>query len=191
MTKLTRIFDKYRALLKKRLSNSAHKKLIGKGNITKNRILNFYLKNNRWPSRRSKDKVEKILGIRFENYISKEAQAYDSTFRRIAMATGRKTNGKRKHDVKGFKKEILAFVETHGRVPARYRSAQMIKGEATLRAKLDYYTLKRNDMTLLGSIYEIDKCHKSAIPMRYRPLINKNLNTETPLVRMSNKALEE
>lgn len=99
------------------------------------------------------------------------------------MATGRTTNHKRKHDVKGFKKEILQFMETHGRAPMSRRH-QTVEGEGCLREKLNRYTLELKDMTFLGEVYGKDKCHRSGIPGKYRKLINESLDVEKPLIRL-------
>jgi hypothetical protein len=182
--KFYRLIDKYRALLKVRVAKSECKGMTIKGNRTKNRILDFFLTENRWPDRKSTKKREQALGQRFENYVSKQAASYDPQFRRIVMLTGRKSNHKRKHDVQGFKKEILAFIKEHGRVPSTSYQYQTNEGEARLRHKLDYYTQTKKDMTLLGKIYETDKCHLSGIPVKYRKLINESLDVEKPLIRL-------
>lgn len=199
--KLEKIFNRYRALLAKRLKDYKYGKGAGQGktlnaknkirqrNNSKLRILAFYEKTGKWPSRLGKTKTERTLGTRFENFVSKESATYDSQFRRIAMVSGRKTNNKRKHNVQEFKAQIIEFIKTNGRAPSTY-SGQTIEGEARLRAKLDYYTKKANDMTLLGEVYSLDKCHKSAIPMKYRPIINVALKVEKPLVRMANYELK-
>ena len=44
-------------------------------------------------------------------------------------------------------------------------------------------------MTLLGRIFEVDKCHLSGIPMKYRAIINKSLDVERPLVRLPKREL--
>jgi hypothetical protein len=186
---LDKVIENYRLLLKKRTKESRCKGKVRIGNRSKNRILDFYLKNKRWPDRKSDNKRERTLGTRFENYLSKTSLTYDSAFRGIVLATGRKASGKRKHDIEGFKKEILAFVETNGRVPSTSYEYQTTEGEARLRHKLDYYTRKKNDTTLLGMIYETDKCHLSHIPMKYRAIINRSLNVEKPLIRLSNRVL--
>ena len=141
------------------------------------------MKNNRWPNRRSKNKAERKLGQVFENFVSKEAASYDSRMRRIAMTTGRTTNNKRKHNVNGFKEEILDFIKTYGRTPMRYRG-ETIEGEGSLRSKLDRYTLTLKDMTFLSKVYNADPCHRSGIPSKFRPIINKALETEKPLIRL-------
>lgn len=178
--KLHGIFDKYRVLLETNLKKKKGNRL---GVSSKGKVLDFYLKNNRWPSRLSKNNTEKLLGSRFENYVSKESAMYDPHFRRIAMVTGRATNNKRKHNVEGFKKEILEFVKEHGRAPMSYRD-QTIEGEGNLRCKLNRYTLTLKDMTFLGKVYEGDKCHRSGIPSKFRSIINKALNVEKPLIRL-------
>lgn len=201
-TKLQRIFARYRDLLVKRVKDYKYgkgagngktldaKNRIRQGNVSKNRILAFYEANGRWPSRLSDSKRERTLGYRFENYCSKEAAGYDAQFRRIAMVSGRKTNNKRKHNVKAFKAEIIEFIQTNGRVPTTL-TGEKIQGEGRLRAKLDYYTQEANDMTFLGEVYSLDKCHKSGIPARFRPLINQALEeVEKPLVRMAQYELK-
>lgn len=187
--KIESIFNRYRKVLKKRVKETEQKKSVRRGNKSKEYILQFFEKNGKWPSRLSRYKREAKLGTRFENFISKESATFDVQLRRIAMATGRKTNNKRKHNVQEFKKEIISFIETNGRVPTTY-SGEKIAGEGTLRAKLDYYTQTAGDMTLLGEVYSLDKCHRSAIPARFRPLINKALDIERPLIRLANYELE-
>lgn len=176
-----RLFDKFKALLTGRTRSGHGQTKIGVK--TKVKVLAFYQKHNRWPSCRSKNVAERKLGRSFENYMSKESLAFDLQFRRIAMALGRKSNHKGKHDVKGFKKKILQFIKDNGRVPTTYSGA-VIEGEGALRSKLDYYTQVKNDMTLLGEVYKLDKCHKSAIPAKFRPTINANLDIDKPLIRM-------
>jgi hypothetical protein len=181
--KFYKLIERYRGILKekqKKFGNGASAKSVKSKNI----ILDFYLRNNRWPSRLSKNKREKQLASRFENYISKENKCYDSNLRRIALVAGRKTNHKRKHDIEGFKKEILKFIEDNGRVPSPSRKHQILEGEATLRHRLDYYTLDKNDTTFLGKVYDGDKCHRSGIPSKYRAIINKALDVEKPLIRL-------
>ena len=179
--KFYRIIDKYRDLLVKRYEKTKHKTIL-RGNRTKNKILDFYLKNNRWPNRRSKNKTESRLGAKFENYVSKENFCYDPSFRRIVMSTGRKSNNKRKHDRKALKKEILDFIEVNGHVPRGY--GQGDKGEGKIRQNLYTYTSKYGDTTFLGKVYALDPCHRSGIPMKFRALINKSLDTDKPLIRM-------
>ena len=178
--KLYRVFDKYRALLKSKAEKSDNG-LTYLTNKSKNRVLEFYEKNGRWPNRRSEKLTESLLGQRFENYLSKESGSYDPHFRRIAMATGRTSNNKRKHDVRGFKKEILEFIAVNGMAP---RVDGPLAGERNLRQKLDYYVREKHDMTFLGKVYRADKCHRSGIPGKFRPLINASLDVEKPLIRL-------
>jgi hypothetical protein len=181
--KLYKIFDKYRELLKTRYEKSNHHERILKGNRTKNKILDFYIANNHWPSRLSTNKVERALGTAFENLVSKKSRAFDRQLRRIIMMTGRTTNNKRPHDIQGSKKQILEFIKTHGHTPKSY-DCQTIEGEGNLRSKLDRYTLTLGDMSFLGQVYGYDKCHRSGIPSKFRSIINEALNTEKPLIRM-------
>lgn len=155
-------------------------KWVKKGLRTKNRVLNFFDKNSRWPSRLGKTKAEQKLGASFENYVSKESGSYDPNFRNLAMNNGRKTNNKRKHNVKGFKKDILSFIKENGRTPSSRGPIE----ETLLRRKLDHYTYVNNDMTLLGKVYALDPCHKSGIPSKFRKLINESLDVSKPLVRL-------
>jgi len=191
--KVYRIFEKYRNKLKNDLKGIPAgagigrgqnvRKLVAKGNRSKNRILDFFLANGRWPDRISDSKRERGLGTRFENFIAKTSLSYDPTLRRIARALGRKTNNKRRHNVAGFKEEIVAFVKEHGRAPTT-RSGEIVPGEGTLRNKLDYYTKQGNDMTLLGIVYKEDPCHRSGIPARFRPFLNQQLDVTKPLIRL-------
>jgi hypothetical protein len=191
--KVYRIFEKYRNKLKADLKTVPKGEGAGRGantrvqtirgNRSKNRILDFFLKNGRWPNRVSDSKTERQLGTRFENFIAKTAAAYDPTLRRIARALGRGTNNKRPHNVAAFKKEILTFIKENGSVPTT-RSGEKIPGEGQLRNKLDYYTKNANDMTLLGMVYKEDPCHRSGIPMKYRPLLNQQLDVTKPLFRL-------
>lgn len=186
--KLYTLFDKYRKILE---SEVQKRPTVHPGNYnflrgvkSKNEILDFYLKTTKWPSRLSKNRIERKLATRFENFVSKESATYDPRLRRLAMATGRTTNNKRKHDIQGFKKQILEFIETNGRVPTTSRKYETIEGESRLRNRLDYYTGDKNDMALLGQVYAADKCHKSGIPSKFRAIINEALNTKKPLIRM-------
>lgn len=181
------IFNEYRKNLKEKFINKSIDKgrsQIVIGNRSKNRCLDFFLKNNRWPSRLSSLKRERQLAQKFENYTSKQNPSYDAKLRDIVMSTGRVSNNKRNHNVSEFKKEIIAFLKEHGRVPSTSREYETIEGEARLRNKLDYYTKEKNDMTLLGKIYETDKCHLSGIPSKYRKIINESLDVDKPLIRM-------
>lgn len=189
--------DKYKELIKQRIKdNPRFRTLLRRGYNKKMRILAFFERKGRWP-RRTDTRVifttatERTLAMSFENYMSKEAKAYDADFRALAMSiSGRKTNNKRKHNVKEFKNEILQFLATHGRVPSTSYEYQTVEGEAKLRHKLDYYTNDCGDMTLLGEIYSVDKCHKSGIPVKYRRLINQAIEVEKPLVRLSQTVLK-
>jgi hypothetical protein len=181
--KFYRIIDKYRRILTKRYTKTKSVMTVN-SNRSKNKILDFYLKNNRWPNRRSNNKTEKRLGSKFENYVSKENFCYDPNFRRIVMITGRKSNNKRKHDRSILKKEILDFIEKHGRTPNRYGRPQEFEGESKLRNNLDRYTQVYKDMTFLGEVYSLDPCHRSGIPLKFRPLINKALDVDKPLFRI-------
>lgn len=169
--------------LRAKLMNPRYKGVVRKGNRSKQKIVAFYKKYNCWPQRTSEDRVERSLATKFENFVSPTAPAFDEELRRIALSSGRKTNGKRKHNVQGFKKEILSFVEEHGRVPTT-ASGEKIPGEGNLRHKLDYYTKQMNDTSFLGLIYKGDKCHKSGIPMKFRKVINQNIDLDKPLVRL-------
>jgi hypothetical protein len=191
--KVYRIFEKYRNKLKSDVKaiptgegagiGQNTKKVRAKGARSKNRILDFFLANGRWPDRVTDSKRERQLGTRFENFIAKTSPSYDPTLRRIARALGRGTNNKRPHNVVGFKEEIMVFVKEHGRVPTT-KAGEKIAGEGTLRNKLDYYTKQGNDMTLLGMVYKEDPCHRSGIPMRFRPYINQQLDVTKPLIRL-------
>jgi hypothetical protein len=181
--KLYRIIDKYHGLLMNKYRKTGSKNTL-KTNRIKNKILDFYLKNNRWPNRRSLNKNEKRLASKFENYISKENGCYDPSFRRIVMSTGRKSNNKRKHDRKALKREIIDFIVKYGHVPNRYNRPHEIEGESKLRGNLDRYTGEYGDMGFLGQVYSLDPCHRSGIPLKFRPLINKSLDVDKPLIRM-------
>ena len=150
---------------------------------SKNRCLNFFLKNNKWPKRNGETVTERTLATRLENYLAKTSLTYDYSLRRIVIAFGRKSNHKRKHDVQGFKTEILNFLAEHGRAPTT-KSGEVIPGEGNLRHKLDYYTKQGNDMTFLGLVYKEDPCHRSGIPMRFRRILNQQLSVEKPLIRL-------
>lgn len=176
--KVYRVVDRFRSLLNKRKSLTTNRMTL-RGIKNKIKVLDFYVKNNRWPSRLSRTKTEKMLGYKFENYMSKESPRYDSNFRRLAMVTGRTTNNKPKHDIPGSKKKILEFIKEHGRTPGNGNLE-----ESRLRHKLDRYTLENNDMTFLGQVYEGDKCHRSGIPGKFRALINEALSVEKPLIRL-------
>lgn len=151
------------------------------GVVLRQQIVAFYKSNGRWPKRTAASKYERKLGTRFENLISKECSQYDKDLRRIVMATGRKSNYKRKHAVKEGKQEIIDFINKYGRAPTNKSCNETVEGEHLLRCKLDYYTQVKNDMTLLGKVYEIDKCHLSGIPMKFRAIINEQLDVEKPL----------
>lgn len=182
--KLYRVIETYRALLKSKHNKAPHK-LTLKSNKSKNQILDFYLKHGRFPYKKAKNKTERILGLRFENFVSKVSRSYDPHFRRLAFSTGlRNTNLKRRHNVKEFKQEILQFVKEHKRVPSPSYQYETIEGEARLRNKLDYYTKECNDMTLLGQVYKVDKCHRSGIAGKFRRTINEALKINKPLVRV-------
>jgi hypothetical protein len=164
---------------------TAESKSLKKGYRSKIQVCDFFLKNNHWPNRFGSTATERRLGTRFENFVSKESGSYDGDFRSVAFATGRKSNHKRKHNKKEFKRQILEFIEKHGRVPSTYSGATL-DGEGTLRSKLDYYTQRNKDMTFLGQVYGLDKCHLSGILSKYRPLINNLLEEnrlEEPLIR--------
>lgn len=183
------VFKEFRALLKTREKNKVINGdrtvgMLRSGNISKNKAMDFFLKNNKWPSRLSNNKNERKLAQKFENFISKRSASYDPQFRNIVVSTGRVSNNKRGHDVVGFKKEIIEFLKTYGRVPSPSREYQVIEGEACLRNKLEYYTKEKNDMTLLGIIYDNDKCHRTGIPMKYRKILNEQLKLEKPLIRI-------
>lgn len=191
LNRVQKLLNAYLRLLKVRLEGTTKgRSLIVKGNRSRRRVVAFRMKHGRWPSRLAKNPTEKELGTRFELFVSKESGVYDPQLRRIAMITGRKTNNKRKHNVKAFKAEIIEFIQKNGRVPTTY-SGQKIEGEGALRQKLDYYTREANDMTLLGEVYSLDKCHRSGIPARYRPLLNEALkDLEAPLARLPKYELE-
>lgn len=178
------VFNEYRKVLKERIKNHCRPGGLSVGNKSKNQCLDFYLKNNRWPSRLSPFKRERSLAQKFENYVSKQSKSHDPEFREIVMSTGRISNNKRKHNIAKFKEEIIAFLEEHGRVPTTSRQCEIVEGEARLRNRLDYYTKQKNDMTLLGKIYDTDKCHLSGIPSKYRRIINEALDVDKPLIRM-------
>ena len=183
--KSRQVAEKFAKILEKRFfgASNGNKKSIR----SKLRVLDFFKLNGVWPSRLSENKKERTLGVRFENYVSKESRLFDRNFRRLALATGRKTNNKRKHNVQENKKLILEFIKEHGRVPCVHTKHERIKGEHFLRSRLDNYTNDRNDMTLLGQVYDLDPCHKSGIPNKYRSIINKSLDVEKPLIRLVNK----
>lgn len=177
-----RLVNTYRGTLTFKLKTANGQN--SRGYRSKIRVLDFYLKNGFWPSRAyAATKTERSLGTKFGNYVAKTSPCYDASFRAVAMATGRTSNHKRPHNVKAFKQEILDFIKTHGRVPTT-RSGETVEGEGCLRNKLDYYTKQGNDMTLLGKVYEGDKCHKSGIPAKFRALINESLDTDKPLIRL-------
>lgn len=198
---LVKLIKEYRELLKIRVKNYVCgkgagkgrglwvKNKIRKGNKSKLQILDFFEKNGRWPSRLSLHKREVKLAQRFENFVSLKGPSTDPEFRKIALASGRKSNHKRDHNVQEFKKEIIAFILENGRVPTS-KSGEKIQGESNLRHKLDYYTDHAKDMTFLGEVYSLDRCHKSGVPMKFRPIINRSLDTEKPLVSLANYEIE-
>ena len=179
--KLYKVIDRYIKLLTDR-KNKTDNKLTLKSSGGKLKVIAFFKTTGRWPTRKSKSKQERKLASCFENYISKKNRCYDSNFRRLVMASGfRSTNNKRKHNVKGFKIEILEFIEMHGRVPSRLGN---IEGENNLHYKLNYYTNKKKDMAFLGKVYKGDKCHRSGILGKYRSIINEALDIDKPLIRL-------
>lgn len=188
--KIAKVLSRYLNLL------ALRKKRLGRGNgfsgiRTKEKVINFFNKNGEWPSRLSPYKKDKKLATSFENFVCKSSPSYDPILRRIALATGRKNVFKSKHSVILSKQEIIEFIKTHGRAPTTHKAQEIIPGEANLRRKLDYYTINRNDMTLIGQVYATDKCHRSGIPMRFRPLINSHLDIEKPLIRLVKQQQEE
>lgn len=195
--RIIKLFNKYRALLKhRRVTNLTsavnglrvirQKKNIIKSTKSKNQILDFYLLNGRWPSRKAVKIQERKLGARFENYASNAGMSADPTFRKIVLALGRKPTFKRKHDVKGFKQEILNFIAENKVVPGYVLNEN--EDDKKLRQKLDYYS--RTDRTFLGKVYKLDPCHKSGILRKYRPTINSQIETDKPLVRLNKTELK-
>ena len=185
--KFYRIIDRYRKYLAEKYRKTGYKTTL-KTNKAKNKILDFYLKNNRWPKHNGQTKTERNLACRFENYIARGGSPqFDANLRRIVMSTGRKSNNKRKHDRKTLKREILDFIVKYGHVPNNYNRPHEIEGEGKLRVNLDRYTGKYGDMGFLGQVYSLDPCHRSGIPLKFRPLINKSLDVDKPLVRMVSK----
>ena len=187
--KLNKVFQHYLNLLdlrNKRLCNKPTyqgNKQARKGYESKKRIIAFFVQNGEWPSIRSTYKNDKILGNRLENFVCPRSASYDSILRRIVMSTGRKSNNKRQHNPALFKEQILEFMRVNGHAPRKYRE-QKLFNEGNLKAKLDYYTLTNKDMTFLGKVYDLDPCHRSGIPMRFRPVINEQLDIDKPLIRM-------
>lgn len=179
--KIYDMIEKFRIILNKKLlgTNKATKKTIR----SKNKVLNFYLKGGKWPSRLSNNKEERTLAARLENYLCKSSKSFDTEFRKLCMESGRTTNNKRKHNIKQFKQDILNFIKKYGHAPRRYKNATM-EGEGNLKHKLDYYVLTKNDMSFLSEVYALDPCHRSGIPMKFRSLINKALGVEKPLIRL-------
>ncbi len=182
------IFADYRRSLKQAVLDRAAKGWktngISKTNKYKNQSVDFFLKNNRWPSRLSLGVSERKLAVRFENYISVKSPQCDSVLRSLVMATGRTSNNKRSHNVQAFKNDILAFMEENGRAPATGSGPDFSLEEKRLRQKLDYYTTNANDMSFLGQVYDLDQLHRSGIPMKYRAILNDQLNLSKPLVRL-------
>lgn len=182
--KLAKVFQRYLDLLAVRKKRSKGKKgNFGNSFRSKERLIRFFDKNGEWPSKNSPYVIDKQLALRLENYLSKASPMYDPVLRRIVLATGRKPSGKRPHNPALFKEEILEFTKLHGRAPMRYKT-EIVPGEGNLKAKLDYYTLINKDMAFLGKMYALDKCHRSGIPNRFRPLINSQLDVEKPLIRL-------
>jgi hypothetical protein len=190
--KLNKVLAHYLDLLevrKKRAKKSRHPGNFRKGIRTRQRIIDFFIKNGEWPSVRSTYMMDKKLGNALENYVCPKSVSYDPVLRRIVMATGRKTNNKRSHNPAMFKEQILEFIKLTGHAPRRY-SDQKLPGEGNLKAKLDYYTLTNNDMYFLGKVYGLDKCHRSGIPMKFRPLLNRELEVGKPLVNLTQTELK-
>lgn len=182
--KLARTLQRYLDLLDVRKKRSKGKKgNFGNSYNSKVRIIKFFDKNGEWPSKFSPYVLDKQLASRLVNYVSKTSLMYDPVLRLIVLATGRKASGKRPHNMPLFKAQILEFAKLHGRAPCRYQD-EVIPGEGNLKAKLDYYTLEKNDMAFLGEVYRLDKCHRSGIPNRFRPMINESLDVEKPLIRL-------
>lgn len=185
------LINRYKKILDERLAKAKAIEKPGAGhswhplnrtNIKKRKILRFFKIYGRWPKRTSTDVRERSFGMAFENYVSKQCVNYDRALRRVAIASGRVSNHKRPHDPVQFKLDILEFIKTNGRVPRRYREGGPLEGN--LRCKLEYYTQEKNDMTFLGQVYEVDKCHKSGIPTRFRRFLNNTLDIEKPLIRL-------
>jgi len=177
------IFQDYRKVLRDSLNTGGYLGQRKKSVRTKNALFDFFLQHNRWPSRKSLKIREKKLGIAFENYMSRECAGFDEKFRNIVMATGRVSNHKRKHNIKGFKEEIVNFMKEHGRVPTSHNGA-VVTGEGSLRNKLDYYVKVKHDMSFLGTVYKFDKCHRSGVPAKVRKIINQNIELDRPLIRL-------
>jgi len=186
--KLTKVLQRYLKLLvlrsKRNDTSPQGNKNRLRGLISKKQIVEFFIKNGQWPSRKSIYVRERKLAQRLENCVCPSMVQHDPILRRIVLATGRKPSGKRKHNVDIFKEEILDFMKTNNRAPSGKLNEEIIPGERLLRQKLNYYTQVSGDMTLLGKVYDLDPCHRSGIPVKYRPLINSALDVSKPLIRL-------
>jgi hypothetical protein len=180
-TTILNLLNQYLETINKESRGSKIKR---KGYRSKRRVINFLVLNGRWPTNyKAATQTERLLGRRFNNYISKMSLCYDERFREIVLMTGFKARKKPKHDVSGMRIRIMDFVEKHGRMPTNQK-AETIAGEGVLRRAFDYYVKRRNDMSLLGFAYANDPCHLSGIPMKYRTIINEALDTEKPLIKL-------
>lgn len=130
-------------------------------NKTQKLILAYAEINDSLPNRRSKDALERMLGVRMENYLSEKSGSFDKEFRDFVFAKfDRISNYKRAHDKEARYLELKNFIETNGRIPNhRCNKGTKLPHESRLRSVLDNYASKTSplfDQTFLNLVATVD-----------------------------------
>lgn len=157
---------------------------------TKLEIISFFLKKKRWPSKLALGKNELKLAYRLHNYVIQSHKAHDPAILKLVQSNGRRTSSKNEKIRQLQKSKILDFVLENGRVPSVHsgKTQEEIKLGRILSV-FEKNTNKKKDAEFLNKISTIDKCYKSGIQYKYRPLINASLVSDGPLVDMNKKEL--
>lgn len=140
----------------------------------KKEILEWCEKNKTTPKRDSENPYEVTLASRMHNYISPSADSYDPKFRRAMKKFGVISRKKRKHNREKRKKEVISFIEKHGRVPS-----SMVKAEKRIHATyagLISPAHNEYDPEFKKELKEYDKCLGSHIPLKFRRSINEAMH---------------
>lgn len=161
---------------------------VKKGMEAKKKIIQFFLKKGRWPiPRGSSGEIEKNLAYKLKNFVSKAHKSYDSAFRDLVVLCGRRTTRNSKTSRKETTSQLIDFIRNKGRVPS---SISTDEEEKRLGAFLNHEVYVNKNTSLIGQIQAVDKCFKTGIRFKYRPIINAMLLVNKPLKDMGIKELE-
>ncbi len=142
----------------------------------KKKLISWIEKNGRFPKRTSQLLTERKAAQRLANFVSPASGSFDPKFRKtLEEKFGMKApRTKKRHNVRERFNNLMNFIQTYGRRPSAAIPEErdlVYAYNCFTNPSSQYATTRR-----VNKIKNVDKCFKTGIPVKVRPMLNQALN---------------